>query len=80
MRPLSKQEPQEKKIGSIYVPVTARHHMDVQEGIVEAAGSGTKEVVMEVQVGDKILFKNGDSRITVDGCVLIDQNEVLFIL
>ena len=48
----------EEKIGSIYIPDTAKEKP--QEGIVEAVGPGRTEngklVTPEVKVGDKVLY------------------------
>lgn len=54
--------------------------MEATVGVVEQAGLGTPDIVMEVKVGDRIMFKNGSDRIKVDGLVLLEQEDVLFIL
>jgi co-chaperonin GroES (HSP10) len=70
----------EKKIGSIIVPVTVRHKMELIEGEVVQAGRGTPGIPMQVKVGDRVMFKDGDSRLRIDDCVLLDQDDILQIL
>jgi len=54
--------------------------METTEGVVEVAGNGTPQIPMEVKAGDRILFKNGTDRIVIDGLVLLEQEDILFIL
>ncbi len=48
----------EEKVGSLYIPDTAKEKP--QEGIVQAIGSGKTEkgeiVALEVKVGDRVLY------------------------
>jgi co-chaperonin GroES (HSP10) len=71
---------QEKKIGLIIVPTTVRHKMDVIEGEVVEVGNGTPDIPMELRVGDIVKFKHGENRLIIDELVLLDQDDVLFIV
>lgn len=54
-----------------------------QEAVVVAAGPGTAEVKMEVQVGDKIIFsKFAGTEVKVDGqeYMILKQDEILAVI
>jgi co-chaperonin GroES (HSP10) len=70
----------EKKIGSIIVPVTVRHKMETIEAVVVEAGRGTPSIPMQVKVGDRVTVKDGDSRLKIGDCILLDQDDILQIL
>lgn len=70
----------EKKIGSIIIPVTVRHKMETIEAEVVEAGRGTPDIPMQVKAGDRVMVKDGDSRLRIGDCILLDQDEILFIL
>ena len=61
---------EEKTAGGLYIPDTAKEKP--LEGVVLAVGAGTKDVTMEVSVGDKVLYgKYSGTEINVDGKNLI---------
>ncbi|MBO5874466.1 MAG: co-chaperone GroES, partial [Rikenellaceae bacterium] len=50
------------------------------EGVVLAVGAGTKDVTMEVAVGDRVLYgKYSGTEINVDGknLIIMRQNDIL---
>ncbi|HEX6896235.1 MAG TPA: co-chaperone GroES [Bryobacteraceae bacterium] len=79
-------EEQEKKIGGLYIPDSAKEKP--QEGEVVAVGKGKrledgKVVALEVKAGDHILFgKYSGSEITIDGeeLLIMREDEILGIL
>jgi len=82
VRPLDQAE---EKIGSIYIPDTAKEKP--QEGSVEAVGPGTykdgKLVPLEVKVGDKVLYgKYSGTEIKKDGkeYLIIRESDILAII
>lgn len=79
VRPLNSAT-EEKKIGSIIVPVTVRHKMELMEGEVVETGLGTPDIPMEVKVGERVMFKDGESRLRINGCVVLEQEDILMIL
>jgi chaperonin GroES len=65
----------------IYIPDTAKEKP--QRGKVVAAGPGTKDVTMEVKVGDVVLYgKYAGTEIAVDGVdyLIMRQTDILGIL
>lgn len=65
----------------IYIPDTAKEKP--QRGKVIAAGPGTKDVTMEVKVGDLVLYgKYAGTEIAIDGVdyVIMRQTDILGIL
>ena len=78
-------EASEEKVGSIFIPDTAKEKP--QEGTVEAVGSGRKEdgklIAPEVKVGDKILYgKYSGTEIKKDGkeYLIIRESDILAII
>lgn len=53
--------------------------METSEGEVIAVGSGSEEIPMEVSVGDTVIFMDGDHRLRIEGNVLLDLDDVLFV-
>ena len=69
---------EEKTAGGLYIPDTAKEKP--LEGIVLAVGAGTKDVTMEVSVGDKVLYgKYSGTEINVDGknLIIMRQSDIL---
>ena len=67
-------EAEEKTASGIYIPDTAKEKP--QRGTVVALGPGTKEVTMEVKVGDVVLYgKYSGTEINVDGKDLLIMRE-----
>lgn len=59
-------EAEEKTSSGIYIPDTAKEKP--QKGTVIASGPGTKDITMEVKVGDVVLYgKYAGTEITIDG-------------
>lgn len=82
VRPL---EDKEDKVGSIYIPDTAKEKP--QEGQVEAIGPGRteegKHIAPEVKVGDKVLYgKYSGTEIKKDGkeYLIIRESDILAII
>ncbi|MCC8087660.1 MAG: co-chaperone GroES [Rikenellaceae bacterium] len=74
-------EAEEKTAGGLYIPDTAKEKP--LEGVVIAAGPGTKDVTMEVKVGDKVLYcKYAGTEINFDGndYLIMKQGDILAIL
>lgn len=78
-------EAQEEKVGSIYIPETAKEKP--QEGTVEAVGPGKYEggklVEPEVKVGDRVLYgKYSGTEIKRDGgdYLIIRESDILAIV
>ena len=79
-------EQEEAKVGSIYIPETAKEKP--QEGEIVAAGPGkasdSGEIVkMEVKVGDKVLYgKYSGTEVTIDGedYLIMRESDVLAII
>ena len=76
---LLKDKDQERKsVGGIIIPDNTKEKP--LEGVVVAVGNGTKEVTMEVKVGDKVLYgKYAGTEVTVDGkeYLIMRQQDVL---
>lgn len=65
----------------IYIPDTAKEKP--QRGKVVAAGPGTKEVTMEVKVGDTVLYgKYAGTEVAIDGVdyIIMRQSDILGII
>lgn len=61
---------EQKTAGGLIIPDTNKEKP--LEGIVLAVGAGTKEIAMEVKVGDKVLYgKYAGTEVTVDGKELL---------
>lgn len=78
-------EEQEDKVGSIYIPDSAKEKP--MEGSVEAVGPGRTEdgklIAPEVKVGDKVLYgKYSGTEIKRDGkeYLIIKESDILAIL
>jgi chaperonin GroES len=74
-------EAETKTASGIYIPDSAQEKP--MQGKVIAVGSGTKDIEMELKVGDTVLYgKYSGSEITVDGndYVIMKQSDVLAIL
>jgi chaperonin GroES len=74
-------EAEEKTSSGIFIPDTAKEKP--QRGTIVAAGPGTKDVAMEVKVGDVVLYgKYAGTEISVDGkdYLIMKQSDVLAII
>ena len=74
-------EAEEKTASGIYIPDTAKEKP--QRGKVIAAGIGTKDVTMEVKVGDEVLYgKYAGTEISLEGkdYLIMKQSDILAIL
>ena len=74
-------EAEEKTSSGIFIPDTAKEKP--QRGTIVAAGPGTKDVAMEVKVGDIVLYgKYAGTEISVDGkdYLIMKQSDVLAII
>ncbi len=78
-------ESQEEKIGSLYIPDSAKEKP--QEGIVEAVGPGKteggKQVAPEVKPGDRVLYgKYAGTEIKQDGqeYLIVRESDILAIM
>ena len=79
-------EPSEEKVGSIYIPDTAKEKP--QEGRVMAVGSGKRKedggiVPMDVKKDDRILFsKYAGSEVNVDGkeYLIMREDDILAVI
>lgn len=72
---------EEKTAGGLYIPETAKEKP--LEGRVVAVGAGTKEIAMEVKVGDQVLYgKYSGTEINVDGVdyLMMKQGDIMAIL
>jgi len=82
VRPLNEAE---EKVGSIYIPDTAKEKP--QEGIIDAVGPGVhkdgKLIPLEVKVGDKVLYgKYSGTEIKKDGqeYLIVRESDILAII
>ena len=69
---------EKKTAGGLFIPDTAKEKP--LEGVVLAVGAGTKDVTMEVSVGDRVLYgKYSGTEINVDGknLIIMRQNDIL---
>ena len=74
-------EAEEKTASGIYIPDTAKEKP--QRGKVIAAGIGTKDVTMEVKVGDEVLYgKYAGTEISLEvkDYLIMKQSDILAIL
>jgi chaperonin GroES len=74
-------EAEEKTASGIYIPDTAKEKP--QRGTVVAVGSGTKDVTMEVKVGDEVLYgKYAGTELNVDGkdYLMMKQSDILAVI
>ncbi len=78
-------EASEEKVGSLYIPDTAKEKP--QEGVVEAVGPGRTEdgklIAPEVKVGDKILYgKYSGTEIKSSGqeYLIVRESDILAII
>ena len=79
-------EQEEAKVGSIYIPETAKEKP--QEGKIVAAGPGKTSdsgelVKMEVKVGDKVLYgKYSGTEVSIDGedYLIMRESDILAII
>ncbi len=72
---------EEKTAGGLIIPDTAKEKPLV--GKVIAVGPGTKDVQMEVKVGDQVLYgKYAGQEIQIDGVdyLMMKQNDILAII
>lgn len=72
---------EEKTASGLYIPETAKEKP--LAGTVVAVGPGTKDVTMEVSVGDQVLYgKYAGTEVTVDGqdYLIMKQSDVLAVL
>lgn len=74
-------EAEEKTASGIYIPDTAKEKP--QRGTVVAVGGGTKDITMEVKVGDEVLYgKYSGTDLNVDGkdYLIMKQSDILAII
>lgn len=72
---------EEKTAGGLYIPETAKEKP--LSGKVVAVGPGTSEIVMEVKVGDQVLYgKYSGSEIAIDSVdyIIMRQSDILAII
>lgn len=72
---------QEKTASGLFIPETAKEKP--LQGIVVAVGGGTKEIEMEVKVGDEVLYgKYAGTEINVEGneYLLMKQSDIFAII
>ena len=78
---LKRVEAQEKTQGGLILSSTAKEQPQVAE--IVAAGPGTKDEVMEVKVGDRVVFsKFAGTEIKYDGCeyTIMNQSDILAVV
>ncbi|MEG1553926.1 MAG: co-chaperone GroES [Rikenellaceae bacterium] len=69
---------EQKTAGGLIIPDTNKEKP--LEGVVLAVGPGTKDISMEVKVGDKVLYgKYSGTEVTVDGkdLLIMRQTDIL---
>jgi chaperonin GroES len=72
---------EERTASGIYIPDTAKEKP--QRGIIVAVGNGTKDVVMEVKIGDEVLYgKYAGTELNIDGVdyLIMKQNDILAVV
>lgn len=72
---------EQKTAGGLIIPDTNKEKP--LEGIVLAVGAGTKDIAMEVKVGDKVLYgKYSGTEVSVDGkeLLIMRQADILAII
>lgn len=70
-----------KTAGGLFIPETNKERP--LEGVVIAVGNGTKDVTMELKVGDKVLYgKYAGTEVKVDGTdyLIMKQNDILAVI
>ncbi|MFI3268019.1 MAG: co-chaperone GroES [Rikenellaceae bacterium] len=70
-----------KTAGGLFIPETAKEKP--LEGVIVAAGPGTKDIAMEVSVGDTVLYgKYSGTEISHEGkdYLIMRQSDILAIL
>jgi len=75
------QEAETKTASGIFIPDTAKEKP--QRGVVIAVGKGTKDEVMELKVGDVVLYgKYAGTEISVEGkdYLMMRQSDVLAVI
>ena len=75
------QKAEEKTASGIFIPDTAKEKP--QRGKVLAAGIGTKDVIMEVKVGDEVLYgKYAGTEISIEekDYLIMKQSEILAVV
>ena len=75
------QKAEEKTASGIFIPDTAKEKP--QRGKVLAAGIGTKDVIMEVKVGDEVLYgKYAGTEISLEenDYLIMKQSEILAVV
>ncbi len=75
------QEAETKTASGIYIPDSAQEKP--MQGKVVAVGSGTKDIEMELKVGDTVLYgKYSGSEITIDNndYVIMKQSDVFLVI
>jgi chaperonin GroES len=72
---------EEKTASGIFIPDTAKEKP--QRGKIVAVGNGTKDVTMEVKVGDEVLYgKYAGTELNIDGVdfLIMKQSDILAIV
>jgi Co-chaperonin GroES (HSP10) len=72
---------EEKTASGIYIPDSAKEKP--QRGTIVAVGNGTKEIAMEVKVGDEVLYgKYAGTELNIDGndYLIMKQSDILAIV
>ncbi|MFR9651176.1 MAG: co-chaperone GroES [Rikenellaceae bacterium] len=72
---------EERTAAGLYIPDTAKEKP--LEGEIVAVGPGTKEITMEVKVGDKVLYgKYAGQEISVDGVdyLMMKQSDLMAVV
>ncbi len=72
---------EEKTAGGLFIPDTAKEKPLM--GKVVAVGPGTKEVEMEVKVGDQVLYgKYAGTELQIEGenYLIMKQNDILAVI
>lgn len=72
---------EQKTAGGLIIPDTNKEKP--LEGVVLAVGAGTKDITMEVKVGDKVLYgKYAGTEVTVDAkeLLIMKQADILAII
>ena len=78
---IEQKKAEEKTASGLFIPDTAKEKP--LQGTVVAVGPGTSEVVMEVKVGDNVLYgKYAGTEITFDNqdYLIMKQNDILAII
>ncbi len=72
---------EERTAGGIIIPDNTKEKP--LEGVVISVGAGTKDIKMEVEEGDKVLYgKYAGTEVTVEGetLLIMKQNDILAII